>query len=99
MVRQSSSFPLSLFMVWDVRLPFASEVAFLHAAHGGSDMVEDRAQPDPIADVERLRQRGNDAFHRCNYARAADLYGRVCTTPYAYLELPLKLLYAGWFRC
>jgi len=29
------------------------------------------------ADVEKLRQRGNDAFQRGTYTRAADLYNRV----------------------
>lgn len=35
------------------------------------------AQSSPEDDTERLRQRGNEAFQRGSYSRAADLYKRV----------------------
>lgn len=34
-------------------------------------------QSSPEEHVEKLRQRGNDAFQRGNYSRASDLYKRV----------------------
>lgn len=47
------------------------------AASREPGQAADIAHRSPEQDVERLRQRGNDAFQRGSYNRAADLYNRV----------------------
>ena len=46
-------------------------------------------QSSPEEHVEKLRQRGNDAFQRGNYSRASDLYKRVT---YLYIVSAMRLL-------
>ena len=43
----------------------------------GAQAGPEQPPATPLQDVERLRQRGNDAFQRGSYARSVDLYQRV----------------------
>ena len=76
-----------------MKWPYA---AFSHtgAPTPGQSATEPAHSPHE-ADVEKLRQRGNDAFQRGTYTRAADLYnrvGRVSQNLLEILETPLYRL-------